>query len=122
MYSLGIPTTRAASLIMSDSKVARDKLYTGNVIHENCAVVMRVAPSFIRFGSFEIFKPKDPQTDRSGPSVGMKKEMMPNMIDYMLEYLFPEINQSFSQDMKEQKYKVMFEKIVKDTADLVALW
>ena len=122
MYSLGIPTTRAASLIMSDSKVARDKLYTGNVIHENCAVVMRVAPSFIRFGSFEIFKPKDPQTDRSGPSVGMKKEMMPNMIDYMLEYLFPEINQSFSQDMKEQKYKVIFEKIVKDTADLVALW
>ena len=92
MYSLGIPTTRAASLIMSDSKVARDKLYTGNVIQENCAVVMRVAPSFIRFGSFEIFKPKDPQTERGGPSIGMKNEMMPNMIDYLLEFHFTEIN------------------------------
>jgi len=52
MYSLGIPTTRAASLIVSDSTVARDKLYTGNVKHEKCAVVMRVAPTFQRFGSF----------------------------------------------------------------------
>jgi serine/tyrosine/threonine adenylyltransferase len=72
MYTLGVPTSRAASLITSNSRVARDKMYTGNVIHEKCAVVMRVAPSFIRFGSFEIFKPKDSQTERIGPSVGMK--------------------------------------------------
>jgi len=44
------------------------------------------------------------------------------MLDYMLEHLFKEINESFSEDMKDQKYEVMFEKIVKDTADLVALW
>jgi len=44
------------------------------------------------------------------------------MLDYMLEHLFKEINESFSDDMKDQKYEVMFEKIVKDTADLVALW
>jgi serine/tyrosine/threonine adenylyltransferase len=48
--------------------------------------------------------------------------MMPKMLDYMLEHLFKEINESFSEDMKDQKYEVMFEKIVKDTADLVALW
>jgi uncharacterized protein YdiU (UPF0061 family) len=30
MYALGIPTTRAAGLILSDSTVVRDKLYTGN--------------------------------------------------------------------------------------------
>ena len=59
MWALGIPTTRAASLIVSETKVARDKLYTGNVIHEKCSVVMRLAPTFIRFGSFEIFKEKD---------------------------------------------------------------
>jgi uncharacterized protein YdiU (UPF0061 family) len=59
MFGLGIPTTRAASLVVSDTTVARDKLYTGNVIHEKCAVVLRVAPTFTRFGSFEIFKAKD---------------------------------------------------------------
>ena len=59
MWGLGIPTTRAASLVVSDTKVARDKLYTGNVKLEPCAVVLRVAPTFMRFGSFEIFKPKD---------------------------------------------------------------
>ena len=58
MFHLGCPTTRAASLVVSEeSKVKRDKLYTGNVELEKCAVVMRVAPTFMRFGSFEIFKP-----------------------------------------------------------------
>lgn len=44
------------------------------------------------------------------------------MLDYMLEHLFKDINESFSDDMKDQKYQIMFEKIVKDTADLAALW
>jgi uncharacterized protein YdiU (UPF0061 family) len=77
MFALGIPTTRAASLIISDSKVVRDKLYTGNPIHEKCAIVMRVSPNFIRFGSFEIFKPEDSYSGRSGPSLGLKDKMMP---------------------------------------------
>jgi len=60
MFYLGVPTTRAASLVVSDqSKVKRDKLYDGNAKDEKCAVVMRVAPSFMRFGSFEIFLPED---------------------------------------------------------------
>jgi len=52
MHSLGIATTRAASLIVSDTTVPRDKLYSGNPIAEKCSVVMRVAPTFFRFGSF----------------------------------------------------------------------
>ena len=53
MYYLGVPTTRAASLIVSDlTQVERDKLYNGNAEMEKCAVVMRVAPTFLRFGSF----------------------------------------------------------------------
>ena len=62
MWALGIPTSRAASLVVSDTTVARDKLYTGNVIYEKCAVVLRIAPTFMRFGSFEIFKAKDKYT------------------------------------------------------------
>ena len=76
MYSLGIPTSRAASLIVSDSTVKRDKLYTGNPINEKCAVVMRAAPTFMRFGSFEIFKDTDSYTGRAGPSRGLNYEML----------------------------------------------
>ena len=58
----GIPTTRAGSVVTSDSKVVRDMFYTGNPKQERCSVVLRVAPTFIRFGSFEIFKPTDSTT------------------------------------------------------------
>ena len=59
MHYLRIPTSRAASLVVSDTTVARDPLYTGDVIMEKCAVVLRLAPTFFRFGSFEIFKETD---------------------------------------------------------------
>ena len=77
MFHLGVPSTRAASLIVSDNtKVVRDKLYDGNAEKEKCAVVMRIAPTFLRFGSFEIFKTEDPVTHRAGPSEGLKNTMM----------------------------------------------
>ena len=54
MAGLGIPTTRAGSVIASDtSRVFRDINYTGQPIEENCAVVSRIARTFFRFGSFE---------------------------------------------------------------------
>ena len=59
MWALGIPTTRAASLVVSEDTAARDKLYKGDIILEKCAVIMRVAPTFLRFGSFEIFVESD---------------------------------------------------------------
>lgn len=58
----GIPTTRAGSVVTSDSRVTRDMFYSGNPQQERCSVVMRVAPTFLRFGSFEIFKPTDSTT------------------------------------------------------------
>jgi uncharacterized protein YdiU (UPF0061 family) len=39
--------------------------------------VTRVAPNFIRFGSFEICNEKDPLTNICGPSRGLKKKMIP---------------------------------------------
>lgn len=92
MWSLGIPTTRAASLVVSETTVERDKLYNGNIINEKCAVVLRVSPTFIRFGSFEIFKEVDEKTGSEGPSVGLKYKMMPKMLDYLLEYFFKEVD------------------------------
>ena len=54
MHHLGAPTTRALSLVTTGEAVVRDVLYNGNPAPEPGAVVCRVAPSFIRFGSFQI--------------------------------------------------------------------
>jgi uncharacterized protein YdiU (UPF0061 family) len=54
MYHLGVPTTRALSLVTTGEPVMRDLLYDGHPANEPGAVVCRVAPSFLRFGSFEI--------------------------------------------------------------------
>jgi uncharacterized protein YdiU (UPF0061 family) len=55
MHHLGVPTTRALSLVATGEQVVRDMFYDGHPAPEAGAVVCRVAPSFIRFGNFEIF-------------------------------------------------------------------
>jgi uncharacterized protein YdiU (UPF0061 family) len=54
MHHLGVPTTRALSLVVTGERVVRDMFYDGNPQAEPGAVVCRVAPSFIRFGNFEL--------------------------------------------------------------------
>lgn len=54
MHHLGVPTTRALSLVGTGEQVIRDMFYDGNPRPEPGAVVCRVAPSFTRFGNFEI--------------------------------------------------------------------
>ncbi len=58
----GIATTRAGCIITSDTEVIRDILYDGNLISERASIVLRIAPTFFRFGSFEIFKKPDTLT------------------------------------------------------------
>ncbi|HID36280.1 MAG TPA: YdiU family protein [Ghiorsea sp.] len=55
MFHLDVPTTRALSLCATGDEVWRDMFYDGNAEYEQGAVVCRVAPSFLRFGNFEIF-------------------------------------------------------------------
>ena len=55
MFRLGVPTTRALALTLTGEEVLRDMMYDGNPDYEKGAVVCRVAPSFLRFGNFEIF-------------------------------------------------------------------
>jgi uncharacterized protein YdiU (UPF0061 family) len=55
MFHLGVPTTRALSLSLSGDQVLRDVLYDGNPAYEKGAIVSRIAPSFLRFGNYEIF-------------------------------------------------------------------
>ena len=54
MHYLGVPTTRALSLVATGEVVIRDMFYDGNPAPEPGAVVCRVAPSFVRFGNFQI--------------------------------------------------------------------
>ena len=54
MHHLGVPTTRALSLVLTGDMVVRDVLYDGNPAPEPGAVVCRVAPIFVRFGNFQL--------------------------------------------------------------------
>ncbi len=54
MHHLGVATTRALSLVTTGQTVVRDVLYDGNARPEPGAVVCRVAPSFTRFGNFQL--------------------------------------------------------------------
>ncbi|XP_055037773.2 protein adenylyltransferase SelO isoform X2 [Misgurnus anguillicaudatus] len=54
MHFLGIPTSRALSLVVSEEPVWRDQFYNGNIIKERGAVVLRLAKSWFRIGSLEI--------------------------------------------------------------------
>src|SRR5436190_9543232 len=54
MFHLGVPTTRALSLVGTGEPVIRDMFYDGHPRPEPGAIVCRVAPSFVRFGNFQI--------------------------------------------------------------------
>jgi uncharacterized protein YdiU (UPF0061 family) len=129
MHALGVPTTRAGSVVMStDAPVLRDMFYTGDAKLEPAAVVVRIARCFLRFGSFEIFKDTDPLTDRAGPSAHLpnKKELMRQLLDFTLRHHFPDILGSDEgpddEAAKEHKYVQFFVEVTKRTARLVAKW
>lgn len=54
MYGLGIPTTRALSLVLTGETVVRDMFYDGRPAPELGAITSRVSRSFLRFGNFQI--------------------------------------------------------------------
>lgn len=119
MHNLGIPTTRAMTCIVGDDKVERDMFYNGNPKMESCSVISRLAQSFIRFGSFEIFKPLDRNSYRSGPSVG-RHDILTNMTDYIIKSYFPSINDK--EVSQCEKYKLFYKNVVINTAKLTAKW
>ena len=79
MHHLGVPTTRALSLVATGDAVVRDMFYNGNPQAEPGAVVCRVAPSFVRFGNFEIF------------AAHGELELLRRLSDYVIAEHFPEL-------------------------------
>ncbi|XP_028255751.1 selenoprotein O2 [Parambassis ranga] len=119
MAALGIPSTRAASLITSDLYVSRDPLNSGHRIQEHCSAVLRLAPSFIRFGSFEVFLGRDVFSGLQGPSAG-RHDIRAQLLDYLIETFYPNVQQAHSS--RRDKNMAFFREVVTQTAQLVAQW
>ena len=109
MHHLGIPTTRALSLVLTGDGVVRDMFYDGNPETEPGAIVCRVAESFLRFGSLEIF------------SAYNDVENLTKIVDFALNTYYPHILFSGDSDRKEAVSK-MFREVSDRTAKLIAQW
>ncbi len=105
MYHLGVPTTRALSLVETGEAVVRDMLYDGNPAPEPGAIVCRVAPSFIRFGNFEILAARG------------ELELLAKLVDFTIDRDFPEIVGD-----AHAKRSQWFAAVCQRTAHLIAHW
>jgi uncharacterized protein YdiU (UPF0061 family) len=97
MHHLGIPTTRSLCIIGSDEIVQRETPEMG-------AMLLRVAESHVRFGSFEGFYYKE------------QFENVKILADYVIEYHFRQVIES------DNRYLEFYKEAVKKTAELIALW
>lgn len=79
MHHLGIPTTRALSLVATGDPVVRDMFYDGHPEAEPGAIVCRVAPSFLRFGHFEL------------PASRGDLALLSSLVAFALRAYFPEL-------------------------------
>jgi len=105
MFHLGVPTTRSLSLALTGDQVMRDMLYNGNAAYEKGAVVCRVAPSFIRFGNFQILAARQDVTT-------LKK-----LVDYTISYFFPHI-----LGREKEDYIQFYKEVAILTLDMIVHW
>ena len=106
MHHLGVPTTRALSIVTTGETVVRDMFYDGNPRAEPGAVVCRVAPSFIRFGNFEIFAARGDHA------------LLERMVDFTIERDFPELANGSPANRRADWFRVVCER----TARMIAHW
>ncbi len=105
MHHLGVPTTRALSLILTGEQVTRDMFYDGHPKAEPGAVVCRVAPSFTRFGSFQIFTWRN------------EIDLLRQLADYTIRTDFPHLGPP-----SIKVYIRWFEEICRRTAEMIVHW
>lgn len=105
MFHLGVPTTRALSLVTTGESVLRDMFYDGNPEMEPGAVVCRVSPSFTRFGNFQIH------------ATMQEYDLLASLVDYTITTDFPELGPP-SPEVREE----WFRQVCIRTADLMTHW
>ncbi|XYY50002.1 protein adenylyltransferase SelO [Massilia sp. GER05] len=97
MAALGIPTTRALMVTGSNKSVIRETM-------ETAAVVTRMAPSFVRFGSFEHWRYRD------------KPEELRTLADYVIKTFYPDLAGA------PNPYLALLEEVTRRTARMIAHW
>jgi serine/tyrosine/threonine adenylyltransferase len=103
MHYLGVPTTRALSLVSTGEPVLRDMFHNGNPQYEPGAIVMRVAPSFLRFGNFEMLAARK------------EHESLRKLADWTIDRYYPHLQ-------GEDKILPWFKEVVERTATMVVEW
>ncbi len=109
MHHLGVPTTRALCLVATGEQVERDMFYDGRPKMEPGAIVCRVAPSFIRFGNFEL------PTSRGDNGLLLK------LIEFTLRRDFPELARG-AKEIDEAVRAEWFGEVCERTARTAAHW
>jgi serine/tyrosine/threonine adenylyltransferase len=97
MHALGIPTTRALCIVGSDDEVYREQIEPG-------AMLTRLAPSHVRFGSFEVFYYRN------------QFEHIRTLADYVIAHHYPELVDA------QDRYAAWLETVIERTASLIAQW
>nr|MBP8267429.1 YdiU family protein [Zoogloea sp.] len=97
MAALGIPTTRALSVVGSHAPVRREAI-------ETAAVVARLAPSFIRFGSFEHWAARN------------KPAELRQLADYVIDRFRPECREAANP------YAALLADVGRRTGETIAKW
>ena len=105
MHHLGIPTTRALALLATGEAVVRDMFYDGHPQAEPGAIVCRAAPSFIRFGSFEL------------PASRGDVALLRQLVDFTIRRDFPELSGE-----GETLHADWFAQVCERTAVTIAHW
>ncbi|WP_445352073.1 protein adenylyltransferase SelO [Massilia scottii] len=97
MAALGIPTTRALVVTGSGQGIFRETV-------ESAAVVTRMAPSFVRFGSFEHWSSRD------------KPEELRILADHVIATFYPELSGA------PNPYQALLQEVTRRTAHMIAHW
>lgn len=105
MHHLGVPTTRALCLLETGEPVLRDMFYDGHAAPEPGAIVCRAAPSFIRFGNFEL------------PASRGDVALLRQLVDFTIRRDFPELS-----GQGETLYAEWFAQVCERTATMIAHW
>jgi len=109
MHHLGVPTTRALCLVTTGEDVIRDMFYDGRPRAEPGAIVCRVAPSFIRFGNFEL------------PASRGDVALLARLVEFTIRRDFPELVAD-GQPVDAALRARWFAEVCERTAVMVAHW
>jgi uncharacterized protein YdiU (UPF0061 family) len=110
MHHLGIPTTRALSLVTTGEDVVRDVMYDGHPAPEPGAVVCRVAPSFVRFGNFQLAASRG------------DLDLLRRLVDFTVRADFPDLAGPGDGPVPDDVIVAFFAEVCLRTAALVVDW